>query len=208
MSKEIKKETKENISLEEENFLKESDLTIKKILSYEQRRYKRKGFGLLFSIIFALSYFIFAPKIIYALLPKESDIKNPGYFYSLVTFFVHEFFYILVNSYFMIIYSLKLPFFEKYKVSSDPWPWEQDKEEWNQLVKRTIKLVLFNHFILIPLVLLPNIIFNDCPYRLNDEIPSFFEITLQLAFCMICEDFAFYWSHGTLHGDYFYGKIH
>lgn len=207
MSKEVD-ETKENISLEEENFLKESDLTIKKILNYEKKRYQRKGYGLLFAIIFALAYFYFAPIIIYSVFPKESDIKNPGYFYVAVTFLVHETAFILINSYFMIIYSLKLPFFERYKVSSDLWPWEQDKEEWNKLVKRTIKQVSFNHFILIPLVLLPNIISNDCPFRLNDEIPNFLEIIFQLAFCMICEDFAFYWSHRTLHGDYFYGKIH
>lgn len=196
------------LTLEEEKLLKESDATIRKVLEYEKRRYKRKGYGLIVAVILSLSYFFYMPKVIHYFLPKENEIKNPGLFYAFVSFFVHEVVYLLANSYYIIIYFINLPFFERYKVSSEPWPWQQDKEEFRKLVIRTIKQVSFNHLVVVPLVLLPNIIFNDCPYRLNDEIPSIFEIIAQIIFCMICEDFAFYWSHRTLHTDYFYGKIH
>lgn len=198
----------DNLSLEEKELLDKSDAAIIKILAYEKKRYKRKGYGLILAILLAYSYIYFLPNIIHKFLPKENEIKNKGWFYALVAFWVHEIAYLIFNSLYIFIYFLKMPFFERYKVSSDPWPWQEKKEEWNKLLSRTIKQILINHFVVIPLVLIPNIIFDDCPYRLTDEVPSLFEIITQLVFCMICEDFAFYWSHRTLHSDYFYGKIH
>ena len=53
------------------------------------------------------------PKIIHSFLPKENEIKNQGLFYALISFCVHEAIFILANSYFILIYYLNLPFFER-----------------------------------------------------------------------------------------------
>jgi sterol desaturase/sphingolipid hydroxylase (fatty acid hydroxylase superfamily) len=63
--------------------------------------------------------------------------------------------------------------------------------------------------ILLPLFLIPNIINNECPFRLDREsMPSYLEIIVQMLFCMFIEDFLFYLSHRLLHTKYFYSKIH
>lgn len=183
-----------------------SDLSIKNLLDYEQKRYKRKGFGLVVAIIIASSYFYFYPKILFNFF-SETKIENPGLVYFLVTFFIHETVYCLTNFYYFVIYSLNSNFFERYKVSPDPWPWQADKAAWGALLMKTIKQTLINHSLIL-VVMLPNLITNDCPYRLDNELPSLSEILAQLVFSMLCEDFAFYWAHRFLHSDKLYAKIH
>ena len=39
-----------------------------------------------------------------------------------------------------VIYHIESPFFEKYKISSDPWPWNVNKQEWVEKLKSSIKL--------------------------------------------------------------------
>jgi methylsterol monooxygenase/4-alpha-methyl-delta7-sterol-4alpha-methyl oxidase len=184
-----------------------TDLTIKSILDYEQKRYKRKGFGILFAATTAFLYFYYFPKLLYWLWPKGA-IEHEGLFYFLATFLTHEAVFLFCNFYFTIIHTLNWDFFERYKVSSDPWPWQSDPTAWRIQLSKTIKQLLFNHLIVLPLLMLPNIIFNVCPYRLEPELPSYWELIPQLIFCMLCEDFAFYWSHRLLHSDKLYAKIH
>ncbi len=52
-----------------------------------------------------------------------------------------------------LIYHIELPFFERYKISSDPWPWAENKEEWNILLKKSIALVGFNNLVSTPITL-------------------------------------------------------
>jgi len=184
-----------------------SDITIKSILDYEDKRYKRKGYGILVAITTTFLFFYFFPKFLFWLFPKEK-IENEGLFYSLVTFFVHEIVFLFCNFYFCVIHKLNLNFFERYKVSPDPWPWQSDPEAWNIQLKKTIKQLLFNHLVVLPGLMIPNVLFNVCPYRLDAELPSYWEIIPQLVFCMLCEDFSFYWSHRFLHSDKLYSKIH
>ena len=110
----------DNLSLEEKELLDKSDAAIIKILAYEKKIYKRKGYGLILAILLAFSYIYFLPNIIHKFLPKENEIKNQGWFYALVAFWVHEIAYFIFNSLYIFIYFLKMPFFERYKVSSDP----------------------------------------------------------------------------------------
>ncbi len=184
-----------------------SDVTIKSILEYEEKRYKRKGYGILIGVMIAFAYLYYFPKILFWLFPKYKII-NEGLFYFLVTFFSHKAVFLFCNFYFFIIHKLNINFFERYKVSSDPWPWQSDPTAWNIQLKKTIKQLLFNHLIVLPVIMIPNIIFNVCPYRLEPELPSYWEIIPQLVFCMLCEDFSFYWSHRFLHSDLLYSKIH
>ena len=49
-----------------------------------------------------------------------------------------------LNLMFGVLYYLNLPFFERYKVLEEPWPWQEDPEAFWKLVKKTAKLYFFN----------------------------------------------------------------
>lgn len=177
------------------------------LLDYEKKRYKRKGYGFFVACISNILFFGLFPQILMYFWP--SKIENVGLFYALSAFITHETVFILTNLYFLIIHKLELPFFERYKTSPNPWPWQKDKENWKTLLKNTFKTIFINHLLIQPMLLLPNIILNDCPYRTDiDSFPSIVELLAQVTFCMLMEDFSFYWSHRTLHHPKIYPKIH
>jgi hypothetical protein len=44
-----------------------------------------------------------------------------------------------------LIYTAKMPFYEKYRINPEEnWPWEQDPEKWDLMLKDTIKLFFIN----------------------------------------------------------------
>lgn len=183
------------------------DDKIENLYLYEKVRYKRKGFGLIVAILINLIFFSFGPKLISNLIPD--NIEHEGWFHFIFVFIWHESVFILVNIYFGIIYLMKHPFFERYKTTSEPWPWEINQEEFMIQLKKTFKQLLFNHLIILPLCLLPNIIFNFSDHNLNKkELPSMLVIMFQVLCCVVSDDFFFYISHRILHHKKLYGKIH
>lgn len=181
--------------------------TIDDLVKYEKTRYKRKGYGFVVALIINLLFFQFFPRLINNLIPDK--IYNPGKFYAIFVFIVHEISFILVQSYFFIIYYLNLPFFEKYKTTSNPWPWQENYGEFKDLFYKTIKSLAVNHLIILPIALLPNYYFDFCEFNLNkSELPGFFEVIFQVLGCVIVDDLVFYLSHRLLHTKYFYQLIH
>lgn len=55
------------------------------------------------------------------------------------------------------IYVNKWPFFEQYRISTEPWPWETDSQAWRKLLAKSIKMVALNS-----LVVGPAIVILDC----------------------------------------------
>jgi hypothetical protein len=48
----------------------------------------------------------------------------------------------------MIVYKLKLPFIEQYKVQKDElWPWEEDQKNWDKLIYKSIIGIILNNVI-------------------------------------------------------------
>ena len=192
----------------------ELDERIKELLKYEETRYKTKGYGLILAIVICLFYFLFAPKLIshvlYSNNNKESLInKNPGIYFYISLFVLHLATLIIINLVFITIYKLNIPFFERYKTSHNSWPWEEDYNQWIELLKKTFKYLLVNQFIMFPLSLSPHLIYDYCPYNLDEaSSPNLFEILYQIFFFMIVEDFSFYLSHRLLHHKSIYSKVH
>ncbi len=177
------------------------------LITIESNRYKNKGFGIVFAIVIFISYFTLLPSLGKIIFPKK--IENPGKFYVLSTLFTHELSFILINSCMFIIYKLKSPFFERYKTTLNKWPWEEDYSQWEALLKKTLKLLIFNHFLILPMVLLMFYIKDVCPMRTDYEsLPDYIEVTLHILFFILCEDFGFYFSHRLLHHKYLYSHIH
>lgn len=64
----------------------------------------------------------------------------------------HAIWVIIANLAMWAVYHLELPFLEKYKVTSQPWPWKGKKEEWNKLMIKSIINTVLNGFITLPLI--------------------------------------------------------
>jgi len=179
-------------------------------LNYEKHRYKRKGYGLIFSISIYLSWFFILPKLIKEFYPKK--IENEGKTLFVISYLIHEVTFIFFNFVMWIIYKLELNFFERYKVHDKEWPWKNPNEsvKWRKLLKETLIIISINHLIILPLIGLYHYISDISPVNMNyaDFPENPFEIILQTLFFMLVEDFSFYWIHRIMHFEMFYGTVH
>ena len=111
------------------------------------------------------------------------------------------------------IYYLNIPFFEQYKISDKPWPWQSDNQQvrkdfWD-LSLRSIKLNAFNMLILIPsLVFIKHLsTFGLSSYDVEDW-PSHIEIARDIIAMTFLHEFSFYSTHRLMHTYPFLYKFH
>lgn len=185
-----------------------NEVDFDKILRYEHGRYKKKGYGIIFAVIITLLYMYAVPNLAKYVYPTKRTMSD-GAIYFFFVLITHEGIYILINLVFLVIYKLKSPFFERYKTTGEPWPWDEDSTAWYEILKQTLKLTAFNHFIILPLSLVNALIYDFCPYELSyDSLPDSFTMLVHFIFFMLIEDCLFYWGHRLLHSKYLYAKIH
>lgn len=116
---------------------------------------------------------------------------------------------ILGNMYFFFFYKVKLPFFEKYKSVPDPWPWETNKQEWDKLFWRSVKLSLFNAVVMNTLLSVPTIVTGQAvPWRYDYNFDSPLRMFVMLILCSLIENLGFYTTHYFLHTPLLYKHIH
>lgn len=188
--------------------MKDSD-SLDKYLNFERIRYRRKGYGIIFALLFTLAYFYLAPEITRAVYPKIYYGKDEVTFYILFVAAFHQLCFTLINLCFMVIYKLNWNFLERYKVNDRPWPWMEDSQKWYKMLTDTIKLLFVNQLVVLPLSLTIYYLQGSAPYNMDPNYePSKFEIILQIVFFMLAEDFTFYFSHRFLHWDKIYSYIH
>jgi sterol desaturase/sphingolipid hydroxylase (fatty acid hydroxylase superfamily) len=111
------------------------------------------------------------------------------------------------------VYWIELPFFERYKISDEPWPWKVNNREWRVFLKKSISLVAVNNFITYPLILtILKYLNNWEPNQTYDvkKIPTPFRLFIIITFYTICEDFSFYFIHRLMHIRWLYPihKVH
>ena len=137
---------------------------------------------------------------------ENSEINNQSifinYFRETITVVV-----ILIHIFYTTLYYFKFPIFEKMKVNSLKWPWEENLSQFKKKISSVIILYLFNQ------IILGNIFFYIISFIVNpeiskDKLPSFQMFWLQIFICIIIEDFFFYWGHRLLHHPLLYNKIH
>jgi len=68
------------------------------------------------------------------------------------------------------IYHIEHPFFERYKINSEPWPWTKNQAEWNILIRRTLKLVAVNVFLMVPLFTIVDFYGNESKMKFSIDI--------------------------------------
>jgi methylsterol monooxygenase/4-alpha-methyl-delta7-sterol-4alpha-methyl oxidase len=108
-----------------------------------------------------------------------------------------------------LIYHSKFEFFERYRISSDPWPWEKDPESFKKQLKRTLFTLSLNNLVLMPLFSLLPVLAGLCEINTSPIFyPEPFEVVWQVIFFMVVEDCVFYWTHRLLHTPFFYKRIH
>lgn len=110
-----------------------------------------------------------------------------------------------------LIYRIEHPFFERYKINPDPWPWQENRDEWIKLMKKSLLLVTFNSFVSLPALLIGIMPLKDWKIDWsfsNEDLPDWKTLAATVVFCMICEDFCFHFMHKMLHTKYLYRLIH
>ncbi len=149
-------------------------------LNQEKIRYKSKGYGLIFGFLTTISYFYFAPTFInnlYLQIIPAKDKLEPGKFSFWLIVLLHEIVFIFANIPYLIIYKLKINFFERYKVNDKRWPWDENPEKWSKTLQENIKLILINHLLIVPFSLCIHYFKNVSPYLLDvDKLPTHFDV--------------------------------
>ena len=118
---------------------------------------------------------------------------------------------VILNGTYCLFYWLESPFIERYKCLEEPWPWNsEDKEGWNKLFWRTVKLYSLNVLVIGPLVYSPIVLFDlPIPFDMTLEgLPDANKMCLQIFFCILMEDLTFHCSHRMLHLKQIYPYIH
>jgi hypothetical protein len=116
-----------------------SDDLVVTSLEHERTRYQSKGFGLLLAVLLAVGIFHYTPEVLRAIWPQVLHYTlDQGWEKWQVVLFGsyiwHLLLTIVMHSIMYLIYHFELPCFERYKITSDPWPWYQNREEWRKLL--------------------------------------------------------------------------
>lgn len=119
--------------------------------------------------------------------------------------------HLICNIVYYIYYRNEFPCIERYKTNfEDPWPWHQDPEGWRKQVKKSILVFAINSNLIPLLIYIPlshTSIFTEHTLATAD-LPCPVTLALSVFFCMLCEDFTFYWTHRLLHQPLIYPYIH
>lgn len=182
--------------------------SFKDLLENEEVRYVRKGYGLIFASVMTYSYFFILPDIIHHYY-RYFPVDNIVIMYSLISMMLHTVMLLGSNIVMYAIYRAAHPFFEKYRILNEPWPWEKNRAEFMKQLKKTIAAILFNNLVILPLVFFLPAFLGFVMYDTGIfSFPSCAEIAIQIIFFMIVEDTAFYWSHRLFHTPWLYKRFH
>ena len=110
------------------------------------------------------------------------------------------------------VYACRVPALERFRISGKPWPWFSAdpavRDAFWSFLPQAVGLVAFNNFcVALPLALLVGGRLPHAP-TLASELPGTGKMLWQVAFCMLVEDFVFYWCHRLLHHRSLYPHVH
>ena len=123
----------------------------------------------------------------------------------------HYLWLVTTNVSLWLIYRSELPFFERYKIADQPWPWQEDREKWNSFLRETVKLVAFNNLVTLPMSLIAMGLTNNfyIPYSIAlEDIPDCSRFFFTFIFLMLAEDLILYFVHRAFHSTWLYPHIH
>ena len=194
---------------------KEKEMFLKQLLTNEKTRYERKGYGLVFATLIALSFVFGIPALAQTYWPlfveNENELKW-GFFWwhTIFAILLHNIIHGVANIIFYVFYHFEFDFIERYKSNDLQWPWYEDPEGWRTLCMKSVGVLLFNGNILIPFFLfLAEVLGLTDEHTMGmEDLPDVKTFALSLIFFMFVEDSIFYWAHRFLHMKWIYPHIH
>jgi sterol desaturase/sphingolipid hydroxylase (fatty acid hydroxylase superfamily) len=187
-------------------------ITFSECLKFELRRYKQVGLlNIILGLLQVFLFFKYGPLIASFFQPLLLKLNLPeGWTQFVYIMIFHEFLWLIINGIWCFMYLTKFKFFEDCKIHKDePLAW--DTPAWkDEILPITKKYLFVNHFIMIPCLMIPNIIFNKATNDImNYREVSLWEQIIQIAFFILMDDFIFFHSHWLLHANkWMYQKIH
>lgn len=143
-------------------------------------------------------------------MEQLNNIKGAWYQIPLILMIIHHVIFLFQNIMMYFVYTLKLPFFEKYRIDKNAkWLWE--KSTWKQEYRKMVKIVFVNDFILGPFMTFLEYYIRGVGLRTDlESFPTKSEIFKQLIFGLFVEDCCYYWFHRIIHHKslYWIHKIH
>jgi len=108
-----------------------SEMFLKQLLTNEKTRYQRKGYGLIFATLIALTFIIGIPAMAQIYWPMFVEMENDlkwGYFWwhAIFTVGIHNAINVSANIVFYVFYHFEFDFVERYKSNDLQWPWYED----------------------------------------------------------------------------------
>jgi sterol desaturase/sphingolipid hydroxylase (fatty acid hydroxylase superfamily) len=184
--------------------------TVHDVIENDRVRYVRKGYGLFSAIVVFASFFYFVPIFLKSNWESYLGLTNYRFMIFFTLAILPNIFFWLGQLMMYFIYMSKKPFFERYRLQQRHWPWEKDQAAWRQFISKTLKVVLFNQFVLSPLAAsYDSFLQKNIPFRYGlDSFPDHLEIMFHIMCFMIIEDTSFYWLHRALHTKLLYSRIH
>lgn len=142
---------------------------------------------------------------------KESHELSYTCFFLTWVLAQHNLIHLICHLVYWVYYRYEFPCIERYKTNYDePWPWHANPEKWRSQVKWALAVFLVNSNFIPILVIVP--LSRTSAHTEHtmavDQLPTPATLALTIAFCMMCEDATFYWSHRMLHHPRLYPWIH
>lgn len=118
----------------------------------EYYRFKIKGWGIFPSLLMVFCIFYFIPPFVKARWESFLGLTDIRTLLFGINFVIGFFGFWLINLVFVLIYKANHPFFEQYRTTTRPWPWVENPEAWNKLLKKAIPLIIFNTLVVVPVI--------------------------------------------------------
>ena len=161
------------------------------ILGNEKVRLLKTGYNYFIGLSMAGFYYIILPSLLYPLytyLPYKNQ-----YVLVLIGFPLSISVYVVIFQTLMnIVYKMKHPYFEQYKILKNPWPWETNPVLYNQEYKKFFTIATAGNVMIIPF-LYPLLHFDLIHFKTDlESFPSTSEIFIQILFFIFVFETIFY----------------
>ena len=182
--------------------------SITSFLHNEKVRIYKTGYNYFIGLSLAAFYYILLPRLCY---PLYKLLSHENQFLLVLVGFPASicFSLFICNSLINIIYKIKHPYFEQYKISKSPWPWETDPVGYSKEYSKIVINTIVGNTIVLPLLLYPFLHFDLVHFQTDlESFPSSSKLFVQTCLFVTVFETMYYWLHRLFHTPWFYKNFH